>query len=42
MFGISKSYYRGEQDKLAATGQGNRFSEDVCRDMSCIIIKEIE
>jgi len=41
-YGISKTYYRGECDKLAGTGQGNRFSGDVCRDTSCLILKMIE
>ena len=40
--GISVSYYGGEFDKLAGTGQGNRFSGDVCRDTSCLILKVIE
>ena len=42
MFGISENYYWGESNQLAGKGQGNRFSGDVCRDTSCIIIKEIE
>ena len=41
-FGISDSYYGGKNNKLAGTGQGNRFSGDVCRDLSCLIIKDIE
>ena len=41
-FGISSSYYGGEENNLAGTGQGNRFSGDLCRDTSCLIIKEIE
>ena len=41
-FGISESYYGGENDRLAGTGQGNRFSGDVCRDSSCLIIRSIE
>ena len=41
-YGISKSYYGGELDPLAGTGQGNRFLGDVCRDTSCLILKVIE
>ena len=41
-FGISNLYYGGELDPLAGTGQGNRFLGDVCRDTSCLILKEIE
>ena len=41
-FGNSNEYYGGEYDQLAGTGQGNRFSGDVCRDTSCLIIKAIE
>ena len=29
-FGISKKYYGGEERNLAGTGQGNRFSGDIC------------
>ena len=35
-------YYGGANNILAGTGQGNRFSGDVCRDLSCLIIKNIE
>ena len=38
-FGISNAYYGGEYDRLAGTGQENRFSGDVCRDTLCLIIK---
>jgi len=41
-FGISSSYYRGENERLAGTGQGNKFSGDLCRDTSCLIIREIK
>ena len=41
-FGMSSDYYGGEFNQLAGTGQGNRFSGDLCRDTSCLIIKEIE
>ena len=41
-FGISLSYYGGENERLAGTGQGNKFSGDLCRDTSCLIIREIE
>ena len=35
-------YYGGKNDRLAGTGQGNRFSGDVYRDSSCLIIRSIE
>ena len=41
-FGISQNYYGGELDNLAGTGQGNTISGNHCRDVSCIIIREIE
>ena len=41
-FGISLDYYGGEENRLAGMGQGNRFSGDVCRDTSCLIMKRIE
>ena len=41
-FGISNAPYGGRQEQLAGTGQGNKFSVDMCRDVSCLIIKEIE
>ena len=34
--------YGGEDNSLAGTGQGNRFSGNVCRDSSCLIIRNIE
>ena len=40
--GISKNYYRGEEEKLEETRQGNKFSGDMCRDVSCLIIHQIE
>ena len=40
--GISEKSYGGEDNKLVGTGQGNRFSGDVCRDTSCLIMKCIE
>ena len=39
---ISEHYHGGEEDQLAGAGQGNKFSGDMCRDASCIIIKVIE
>ena len=39
---ISKEYYRGEEFELAGTGQGNKFSGDMYRDVSYIIIRVIE
>ena len=39
--GVSEKYYGGE-NKLAGTGQGNKFSGDMCRDISCLIIRQLE
>ena len=39
--GISEMSYGSEENQLAGTRQGNRFSGDVCRDASCLIIKRI-
>jgi len=41
-YGISERYYGGKEDELAGTGQGNKFSGDMCRDISCLIIKQLE
>jgi len=41
-YGITDNYYGGEEKNLAGTGQGNRFSGDVCRDTSCLIMRVIE
>ena len=41
-FGISSSYYGGENERLTGTEQDNKFSGDLCRDTSCLIIREIE
>ena len=41
-FGVSTNFYRGEDENLAGTGQGNKFSGDMCRDVSCLIIKQLE
>ena len=30
LYGISKNYYRKSINKLIETGQGNRFSGDIC------------
>ena len=40
-YSISNNYYGGNM-KLAGTGQGNKFSGDMCRDISCLIIKQLE
>ena len=40
--GVSKDYCGEEQSNLAGTGQGNKFSQDMHRDMSCLIISKIE
>ena len=41
-FGVSEECYGGEENELAGTGQGNKFSGEVCRDTSCLIIKVLE
>ena len=40
-FGISDHFYEG-LEKLAGTGQGNKFSGNMCRDISCLIMKQLE
>ena len=40
--GLSEDYYGGEHKSLAGTGQGNKFSGDMCRDVSCLIAKVLE
>ena len=41
-FEINSRCYRGEEIILARTGQGNKFSGDIYRDISCLIIRQIE
>ena len=41
-YGISSEYYGGSEKELAGTGQGNKFSGDLCRDTSSIILKVLE
>ena len=38
-YGVSNEYYGGEAEELAGTGQGNKFSGHICRDVSCLIIR---
>ena len=40
--GVSTNYYGGEEEKLEGTGQGNKFSGHMCRDVSCLIMRCIE
>jgi len=40
-YGVSEGHY-GRDIDLAGTGQGNKFSGDMCRDISCLIIKQLE
>ena len=40
-YGISQEYYRG-RNSLAGTGQGNKFSGDMCCNISCLIICQLE
>ena len=39
---ISNEYYGGEDMKLAGTGQGNKFSRDICCNMSYLMIRKLE
>ena len=41
-FGISKTAYRNNREKLGGTGQGNSLSGAICRDTSCLIFKYLE
>ena len=41
-YGISQQYYGGEEYKLAGTGQGNKFSGNMCREVSCAIMRHTE
>lgn len=41
-YGTSDTYYGGDEEVLAGTGQGNKFSCEMCRDISCLIAKQIE
>ena len=40
--GFSKNWHGGIDDKMAGTGQGNRFSGHLCTDTSCLTIKHVE
>ena len=40
--GISSNYHGGVTEDLGGTGQGNVFSGNACRDVSCLIFKELE
>ena len=39
---ISQQYYEDEKEELAGIGQENKFSRDMHRDVTCIIICQIE
>ena len=41
-YGISSDYYGGFENYLVGTSQGNKFLGDLCRDTSCLIIRDIE
>ena len=41
-FGVSKECYGGRNRTLAGIGQGNVVSGKICRDSSCLILKNIE
>ena len=41
-FGISKTAYRNNREKLGGIGQGNSLSGAICRDTSCLIFKYLE
>ena len=39
---ISSKYYSILEMDLVGTGQGKKFSVSLCRDTSCLIIRDIE
>ena len=41
-YGISNEYYGGKNNALASTGEGPKFSSDICRDILCLIIKQLK
>ena len=41
-FGLLSEYYRGRDNLLASTEQGNKFSGNMHRDVSYLIIKQLE
>ena len=41
-YGTSGNYYRGDQELLAGAGQVNKFSREMCRDVLCLIVCQIE
>ena len=41
-YGIAKEKYGGHNDRLAGTGQGNVLSGAICRNVSCLIFKQLE
>ena len=40
-YGVSNTFYGGSKE-LAGTGQGNKFSGNMCRDISCLIIRQLK
>ena len=40
--GVSKSCHGGNEEAMAGTGQGNKFSGGVCRDASCLMTRSVE
>ena len=41
-YGIANRKYGGHNDRLAGTGQGNVLSGAICRNVSCLIFKQLE
>jgi len=41
-YGILNDWYGGRTNNLAGTGQGNKFLGNMCRDISYLIIKQLE
>ena len=41
-FGVSTEFYRGSRLTLARTGHGNMVSVNICRDSSCIMLKDVD
>ena len=40
--GISEDFYDGDDEVLVGRGQGNKIFGEMCRDISCLITKQIK
>ena len=41
-YGVSAIFYGGKRIELAGIGQGNKFSGDMCQNILCLIIWQLE